>query len=278
MSTQSSLYPPTPPRSKPQIVPLADIAIDSAFKPHGWLVDSVRESGLWCPVVLADNGDDKYTVLEGRRRLVASQMAGLTEVAANVFDSDDVPNPEAVACALNNLRNNNSVVEFESIVALVKKGFDVERIARATGITVPSVKAALALGTLSPVFLVALHDNRIKYSVARKISKLSRDAQGKLVELFETKQGLTAKDVRPYWIAEQSTPQSGDVFEGDPVAEWTTSAIRILRQLVAQAPRGTNFNGLLDDLRCAIAALEGEEDEDLITVTAFKATLPTVNN
>lgn len=276
MSTQGSLYPSVPPRAKPQLVPLADIEIDRAYKPHGWLADSVRVAGLFCPVVLMDRGDDKYLVLEGRRRLVASEMAGHTEIAANVFDVDDVPNPEAVTCALNNLRTNNDVLEFESIVALVKKGYDVERIAAATGITVPSVKAALALGSLPPVFLAALHDGRIKHSVARRISKLSRDAQTKLIEVFEAKQGLTAKDVRPFWIAEMSMPSSGDIFEGDPIAEWTTGTIKHVRQLLMEAPFGAPA-GVLDFLGHILTALEGQSDEDVKTVVAFKSTPPSSN-
>ena len=55
----------------------------------GELADSIREHGIIQPLIVSPNGDGKYTLIAGERRLKASQQAKLTSVPVVIREVSD---------------------------------------------------------------------------------------------------------------------------------------------------------------------------------------------
>ena len=55
----------------------------------GELADSIREHGIIQPLIVSPNGDGKYTLIAGERRLIASQQAKLTSVPVVIREVSD---------------------------------------------------------------------------------------------------------------------------------------------------------------------------------------------
>lgn len=262
-----AMYPPEPYRTDLVWIPVKDLPIE-AVKPAGWLLHSVAKRGILVPLVVLDYGDDGYKVAEGKRRTEAARRLGIDKVPANVLDGSEV-NAAAIALALNNQRDNNAVVEYEAIVDLYDgQGFSVEAIAEATGITQPTIRASLSLLVVADPILAAMRAYKVKYTVVRRIAKLSKQAQDALAAILAEKGTITAKDVRPFWLAEQAIPTTGDVLAADPIHQWVNEAAPILTQILLEAPLGVPG---LDKLREFIDMIEGSRNPDRDAITEHKA-------
>ena len=78
------------------MVPLAKIKARKDFNPRGdfadeqmaELVESVKQHGIITPLMLAPDGDGRFTIIAGERRYRAAKAARLREVPAQVRDAD----------------------------------------------------------------------------------------------------------------------------------------------------------------------------------------------
>lgn len=256
-----SLYPPAPPRAKLAGLRIADLPVEPV-KPEGWLLYSIRKRGVCEPIVVLDYGDEGYRVKAGKRRVEAARHLKMQYVPAYVFDAEDWKDGADAALALlsNNQRSNNAVDEFDAIVELaVKRRISVAEIAEATGITVPSVRAALTLTALPASIIEAMRQWKVKYAVCRRIVTLSHTSQLALAAVLEKNGTITAKDVRPYWLEERRQPKSGDVFAGDAIHTWTTSTVDALKEAFEKRPAGVPQLAVAS-IGLAIGALTGAPD------------------
>jgi ParB family chromosome partitioning protein len=242
------LYPQTPLRHAPQDVNIAEIKVDPYTTAPGSLVTSVKRFGVIEPVVLADHGDDGYRIIDGRRRVRAAIEAKKTKIPARVFDAEEVERYSSVlTVALNEERSDNPVSKFDAVVELATlKGVPEDKIARATGLTVPTVKALLALTSVYEPILIAMREGKIKFSVVRMIAKVGNQSQRRLYhDVCESTGTITARDVRERC---PELNQAQDVFPD----VWALQAVVTMRELVTSAPPGADTTAL----NAAIAAME----------------------
>jgi ParB/RepB/Spo0J family partition protein len=274
-----ALYPAEPPRAKLTGIRITELPVEPV-QPPGWLVYSIKRRGILEPVTVLDYGDDGYKVKSGKRRVEAARKVGIKDVPAYVFDADDWKNGAAAALSLagNNQRSNNAVDEYEAIVDLaVKRGISVTEIAEATGITVPSVKAALKLTALPQPILDAMLGWKVKYSVCRRIAALSYRAQVALVSTLEKDGTITARDVTPYYKAERGAIQVSRDLLNDPIHEWTGKSLSVLKAVLDEAPEGVPSKAMTG-LGQVIDALEGASDPERAKIVAFKANVDVGKN
>jgi ParB/RepB/Spo0J family partition protein len=244
------LYPEAPLRHVAQDVPISEIKIDPHTTASGSLVKSVKRHGVIEPVVLADHGDDGYEIIDGRRRVAAAIEAKRTSIPARVFDADEVSQYSAVlTIALNEERSDNPVSKFDAVVELATlKGVPEDKIARATGLTIPTVKALLALTSVYEPILIAMRKGKVKFSVVRMIAKVGNQSQRKLYhDVFEATGTITARDVRERCPELQ---QVQDVFPD----MWAQQALVVLRELVLSAPPGSDTSAIQSAITSMVAS------------------------
>lgn len=244
MTEQAELFPlrpEAPLRSALAVVPVVDIRQDQTPAP-GWLYDDIKHNGIMEPVVLADMGDDGYEVIEGRKRVAAARALGLEKIPANVYDHDDIrPWKAARAVALNELRAANPVTNFESVTSMAFAGIKEEQISRATGLTLPTVRAILSLTSVHTDIVAAFTAGKVKFSVLRLVGRTARQSQLRLLGILADTGTLTARDVR------ENCPE----FKAGPVQtvtvdEWLEGAYEALQTLEDTATNEVPLDILAD--------------------------------
>lgn len=255
------LYPQTPPKGAPANLKVVELPLESGVRAPGSFVKSVKRFGIIEPLVVADHGDEGYEVVDGRRRLAAATELKLETVPCRVFDAADVKGySHVLTVALNEERGPNEAANFAAVKSLAMSGFSEQKIARATGITVPRVKSYLSLTSVHPAILSALAMGTVKMSVVQQLKKLPRYAQNALVTtLLEQGKSITARDVKEYAIVPKT--ESGNVFQNDRIDAWTGSSVNAIVRLIEDAPSGAHPLALAF-LKDALAALQGRRGVD----------------
>lgn len=163
------------------------------------LIASVKRLGILIPVLLQETPGPvatRFTVVDGRRRLKAAALAGLTEVPARILAAD-VANPEAYTLQANFTRRANPASEYVAIRDLMAKGYTEQEIGRTLGIKRATIRQRMALGTLIPVLYDLCETGRISVSVCEAAAKLPESIQEELLETFAANNDkLTMNDVR----------------------------------------------------------------------------------
>jgi ParB family chromosome partitioning protein len=91
------------------------------------LTDSVRRDGILQPILVRPNGDDKYELVAGERRLRAAHAAGLKEIPVFILDLDETSAAQ-YALVENLLREDlNPFDEAEGILQLLELRLDCDR-------------------------------------------------------------------------------------------------------------------------------------------------------
>ena len=63
--------------------------MDEVFDDAHPLVQSLRESGMWTPMVVSDQEDGTYVIIDGNRRMQSAQYLGWKVVPCRVFQKLD---------------------------------------------------------------------------------------------------------------------------------------------------------------------------------------------
>lgn len=115
------------------------------------LANSIREQGLLMPIIVRPVPGGKYDVIAGQRRLLACRLLGLQTISATVRDDLDETEATVVSLIENVQRADlNPIDKARAYSAIYDKHQDVKRVAKETGVTVPTVRRYLALLSLSP--------------------------------------------------------------------------------------------------------------------------------
>lgn len=195
---QLGLFPPEPGQFQDAVRSIDTIGGELVGpEPGSDLVESVRHQGLLQPILVKRVvGEGKpYEILDGRRRLKAAKMVGLTEVPIRVVPKEYV-HTEVITLQANTARRPNPISEYLAIKSLQTKGFDEKRIAKELGIKAAVVKQRLGLGNLIPLILELVETGRIAVTVAEAVAKLPHPQQEELVTVFATEDKLTMDDVK----------------------------------------------------------------------------------
>jgi len=150
------------------------------------LAVSIRDLGLLQPLLVRPNGDDRYELIAGERRLRASRVAGLTTVPAIIRETDDTDllkealvenihrvqlNPLEEAAAYQQLLEDFGVTQEELAQSLGKSRPTISNGLRLLTLP-PAVQRKVAAGVLSAGHakaILALSDKRAQEGLADRI-------------------------------------------------------------------------------------------------------------
>lgn len=160
-----------------------DFEIEEAFFRE--LADSVDKLGVVLqPVMLIENGDGKYRVYTGKRRILSAKRKGITAVSAMVFQKGS---PESLlniyAIAENMNRGPNPADEAERILRVMSHyNWSAEEAARQLSVPVAHIRQRLKLARLIPEFFDMLKKGRLLVSMAVRISSFPTQHQKELLK------------------------------------------------------------------------------------------------
>jgi ParB family chromosome partitioning protein len=142
------------------------------------LAASIKEKGVFQPIIVRSQGNDRYEVIAGERRLRASRMAGLSEVPSIVKEVDDA---EAMALAVteNIQREDLNVIELARAYSILMNQFDLtqEQLAQAVGKSRPAVANTLRLLHLPQEIQEHVLSGKISMGHARALLALTSENQ-----------------------------------------------------------------------------------------------------
>ena len=115
------------------------------------LADSIRELGLLQPVTVMNRPDGGYDLIAGQRRFLACKKVGITAIPAIVRDDLDATDATVVSLVENVHRADMSPIDkARAYQAIYDKYGDYERVARETGMSVPTIRRYILLLDLAP--------------------------------------------------------------------------------------------------------------------------------
>lgn len=233
-------------------------------KPSRELVRSVARFGVIEPVVLAEDpagavahNGGRYRLIDGNRRVMASRLAGAEAVPAVVLACAE--HPEELTLALNALRRDNPVTEYNAVAHAAARGLSESEIVRATGYPLAKVRARMRLAELEPELFAALAEQRVTPAVAETAAKLPKPLQRRLVGRLAETGALTAADVRELRQSDVCAALAElplEIFSAE-TAHWSEVVNARLEAALAEIPETAEDDGAAT-LRDAICrAIDG---------------------
>lgn len=192
----AELFPSGAPQGQLVSIPVDDFpARILGPAPDRALVASVKTLGVLVPIMAIY--DEGWVILDGRRRVMAARLAGLTDVPVMQFRPQDV-NASILTLTANKQRAENPIAEYDAIMQLVRDGYGQDEIARATGMTIAEVRKRLKFTDLHEELLELARGGAITPGVAEAASRLARPAQDRLLLGYWERGGkrLSMSDVR----------------------------------------------------------------------------------
>lgn len=154
------------------------------------LARSIKELGILQPLTVTKNGNGKYALLDGQRRLLACRKIGLKEVPVIERDLDEDQQKEvpiATDFFKDKLKFSEKVIGVANLINKEKK-VNEQVLAKRYGWTVAEVKRLLQLSTLHPEVLIMIDAGQLKVNQALELSKVKReDIQIKLAGCMSQK-------------------------------------------------------------------------------------------
>lgn len=131
---------------------------------------SIKNNGLFQPILVRDNGFGRYQIIAGERRFRAAKLAELTEIPAIILEKDDKQTAE-IALVENIQRENlNPVEEATAYKALADDyGMTQEQLSEQVGKSRSAIANALRLLDLPDDVLGMVADGRLSAGHARTL-------------------------------------------------------------------------------------------------------------
>ena len=169
------------------------------------LTNSIKERGLIQPIIVrkSDDNKNKYEIIAGERRWLASQNAGLHEIPVVITEASDLKSLEFAIVENVQRHDLNSIEEANGYQRLIDDfGYDHEKVAKFIGKSRSHISNCLRLLTLPKEVIYLIEKNSLSqghakvlvglsnaFFLARKIvdKKLSVRQAENLVRLFKSK-------------------------------------------------------------------------------------------
>ncbi len=185
--TQRGMLISVPPPYTLETVPLESIILDFEIEEGFFrgLANSVDRLGVVIqPVMLIENGDGRYRVYAGKRRILSAKKKGMPAISAMVFPKGT---PESLltiyAIAENMNRGPNPADEAERILKVMSYyNWTAEEAARQLSVPVSHIRQRLKLAQLIPEFFDSLKKGKLRVSMALKIASLPKEHQRELLK------------------------------------------------------------------------------------------------
>ena len=169
------------------------------------LANSIKERGLIQPIIVrkSDDNENKYEIIAGERRWLASQNAGLHEVPVVITEASDLKSLEFAIVENVQRQDLNAIEEANGYQRLIDDfGYDHEKVAKFIGKSRSHISNCLRLLTLPKEVIHLIEKNSLSqghakvlvglsnaFFLAKKIvdKKLSVRQAENLVRLFKSK-------------------------------------------------------------------------------------------
>lgn len=165
------------------------------------LADSIKAQGLLQAIVVRPlNG--RYEIIAGHRRYLACSTLGLTHVTCNVKDLSD--EDTALAKAMENMqREDLTPIEEARAYKRLSDNFNMtyQQIADKSGKTAVIIKRRIALLTLHPDVITAIHDKAIPVGVGEELNGIDDPNTLKYYLDLAIENGVTREVIR-MWVKE----------------------------------------------------------------------------
>lgn len=152
---------------------------------YAHVLKSVKTFGtvLQDPAFIRED-DGTFTVIFGKRRVLAARAAGMEKIKAKVFPKGTPPEViAAMTLVENGARKPNPAAEAENLeIVLSAYNLTPKEVQEKFGIPVSLIKARLPLLKLIPEFFRQLRDGKLTLSMAQKLCKLPGERQKELFE------------------------------------------------------------------------------------------------
>ena len=161
----------------------------------GRLATSIKENGVITPLIVRDSDDNKFEVISGHRRLMASIKVGLESVPAYIYDLDD---EQAKIFVVDSNLHREQLLPSEKAFAYKMKMEAIKEQGRLSGQvghksrdsisdtdSGRQVQRYIRLTYLIPELLHLVDKNRIAFSVGVELSYLTEDEQAELYEVID---------------------------------------------------------------------------------------------
>lgn len=227
-------------------IPITQIVGYENAKPKKSLVRSMSDQGFLAefPVVVSQQDDGCYRLLDGRRRTAAAQAAGLENVLAEVSDLG-----AALTILAHATRSENPVAELKAYQELQRQGLSMEEIARAGYATLQRVRKIAKLNQLVPEIAGRVEVGEIAPTVAFDLAGLAPEVQRKLADATrgETITGPLVRSYREVARDEAKLSVAGvaDLFN-EPEAATIEDVLGVLSEdtlyaILAEMPEDNRF-------------------------------------
>lgn len=180
------------------MIPLDKITVEQGFNPRTTmeakelegLARSVKEHGLLNPVQVEQTENGGFLLTAGHRRYAAAQLAGLSEIPAQVrSDGDD----RLVISLIENIQREqlNPVDEAGAYQRMLESGLTTTGIAEKTGMSVPRITQRLGLLELGPVAQRYASKDELPLSIVpqlKTIAAINKKVSDVIAEIVAEKQ------------------------------------------------------------------------------------------
>lgn len=147
------------------------------------LADSIKQSGVLSPILVAKNGN-RYTIIAGERRWRAAMLANMQTIPAIVRDWDEIKRREAALIENMQREDLNPIEEAQGIEALMNEcAMTQEAVAEKLGRSRPAIANLLRLLHLPKDMQDAVADGALSAGHARVLAGVEDNARRRA--LFE---------------------------------------------------------------------------------------------
>ena len=167
-------------------------------------VESIKERGVLVPILVRPKNDGNFEIVSGHRRHHASQLAGLTEIPANVREMDDdtaillmvdsnlqreelLPSEKAFAykMKLDAIKRQGQRTDLTSGQIVQKSKFSVQIVGEQAGENYKQVQRYIRLTNLIPDLLDRVDNKTMAFNAAVEVSYLTEQEQIMLCDAIE---------------------------------------------------------------------------------------------
>ena len=185
------------------------------------LADSIKENGVFQPVLVRKSSISGYELVAGERRLRASKLAGLKEIPAIIKDFDDKAMMEISLLENIQRKDLTPIEEATAYEKLIKKfNYTQEQLAKRIGKSRANVTNLLRLLTLPFEVQKLVNNGKLSYGQARTL--LALDSEDKIINLANrcVKEGLSVRELesitkKPTSKAKPKNPKKKDPYIED---------------------------------------------------------------
>lgn len=165
-------------------------------EPLNELAESIRQIGLLQPIVVRESGQ-KFEVIAGHRRLLASRIVGLPRVPCLVVDSGSDDDVIAARLHENVFRSDISPVEEAALYAeLFERLLDVDLVAKLVKRSRAVVENRLNLLSGDREVLKTLQAGMISAGVAEQLNRVKHESTRRYLLEYAVRDGASIEKVR----------------------------------------------------------------------------------